>query len=52
MGLPIRTIVCATNANDVVHRTLTYGDMAQRASRPSAPFEMQRALHDFDEHFF
>ena len=28
MGLPIGKIVCATNANDVVHRTISRGDMA------------------------
>ena len=28
MGLPIRRIFCATNANDIVHRTLTTGDMS------------------------
>lgn len=27
MGLPIGKIVCATNANDIVHRTLSAGDM-------------------------
>lgn len=28
MGLPIGRIYCATNANDIVHRTLTTGDMS------------------------
>ena len=28
MGLPIGRIVCATNANDIVHRTLAAGDMS------------------------
>ena len=28
MGLPIGKIVCATNANDIVHRTLTTGDLS------------------------
>jgi threonine synthase len=28
MGLPIGRIVCATNANDIVHRTLASGDMS------------------------
>lgn len=28
MGLPIGRIICATNANDIVHRTLTTGDMS------------------------
>lgn len=28
MGLPIGRIYCATNANDIVHRTLTSGDMS------------------------
>jgi hypothetical protein len=28
MGLPIDKIVCATNANDIVHRTLSKGDMS------------------------
>jgi threonine synthase len=28
MGLPINKIVCATNANDIVHRTLSKGDMS------------------------
>ena len=32
MGLPIRHIVCATNANDAVHRALTHGDLAQRGN--------------------
>ena len=27
MGLPIERIICATNANDIVHRTIAYGDM-------------------------
>jgi threonine synthase len=27
MGLPIARVICATNANDIVHRTLTTGDM-------------------------
>ena len=27
MGVPIGRIVCATNANDIVHRTLSAGDM-------------------------
>ena len=27
MGLPIGRIVCATNANDVVHRTISQGDL-------------------------
>ena len=32
MGLPIDRIVCATNANDIVHRTLTHGDMRMTAN--------------------
>ena len=28
MGLPIGKILCATNANDVVHRTITRGDLS------------------------
>lgn len=32
MGLPIGRIVCATNANDIVHRTLTTGDMSMGAN--------------------
>lgn len=28
MGLPMGRIICATNANDIVHRTLTTGDMS------------------------
>lgn len=28
MGLPIGRILCATNANDIVHRTLSAGDMS------------------------
>lgn len=28
MGLPIGKFVCATNANDIVHRTLSTGDMS------------------------
>ncbi len=35
MGLPIGRIVCATNANDVVHRALSAGDMAQAANVPT-----------------
>ena len=27
MGIPIRRIYCATNNNDIVHRTLSSGDM-------------------------
>jgi threonine synthase len=32
MGLPIGRIICATNANDIVHRTLTTGDMSMGAN--------------------
>lgn len=32
MGLPIGRILCATNANDIVHRTLTTGDMSMSAN--------------------
>ena len=32
MGLPIGRIICATNANDIVHRTLTKGDMSMGAN--------------------
>ena len=28
MGLPIDRIICATNKNDIVHRTLKFGDMS------------------------
>ena len=28
IGAPIGTIVCATNANDVVHRTIAFGDLS------------------------
>ena len=28
MGLPIGRILCATNGNDVVHRTITRGDLS------------------------
>jgi threonine synthase len=32
MGLPINKIVCATNANDIVHRVLSSGDMNMGAN--------------------
>ena len=32
MGLPIGSILCATNANDIVHRTLSRGDMRMAAN--------------------
>ena len=32
MGLPVGRIVCATNANDVVHRTIAFGDLAMAPS--------------------
>ena len=32
MGLPVGRIVCATNANDVVHRTLSKGDLTIAAN--------------------
>ena len=35
MGLPIGTILCATNANDVVHRTITSGDMSIGRNTPT-----------------
>lgn len=35
MGLPIDKIICATNANDMVHRTIFYGDMHMRANVPT-----------------
>eukprot|EP00937_MAST-01D_sp_MAST-1D-sp2_P000936 g936.t1 len=35
MGLPISRIVCATNANDIVHRTLSTGDMTMGANVPT-----------------
>ena len=35
MGLPIGKIVCATNANDVVHRTISTGDMAIAGNVPT-----------------
>lgn len=28
MGVPIGRIICATNMNDIVHRTISYGDMS------------------------
>eukprot|EP01035_Chromulina_nebulosa_P019368 gene19368-25235_t len=28
MGLPIGKIICATNANDIVHRTISQGDLS------------------------
>jgi len=34
MGLPIRRIYCATNNNDIVHRTLSTGDMRMGANIP------------------
>jgi threonine synthase len=37
MGLPIGRIFCATNANDIVHRTLTTGDMSMGANVPVRP---------------
>ena len=30
MGVPVGTIVCATNSNDIVHRVLSAGDMHMR----------------------
>lgn len=33
MGLPIGRIVCATNANDIVHRTLATGDLSMAENR-------------------
>ena len=35
MGLPIGTIVCATNSNDVVHRTISVGDMSLAPNVPT-----------------
>mmetsp|Transcript_2203 Transcript_2203/g.3427 ORF Transcript_2203/g.3427 Transcript_2203/m.3427 type:complete len:502 (+) Transcript_2203:23-1528(+) len=32
MGLPIDRIICATNANDIVHRTIAFGDMRMTAN--------------------
>ena len=32
MGIPIRKILCATNANDIVYRTLSRGDMSMGAN--------------------
>ena len=33
MGLPIGTILCATNANDIVHRTFETGDMTMQENQ-------------------
>ena len=33
MNLPIDKIICATNANDIVHRTLSTGDMFMGANK-------------------
>ncbi len=32
MGVPIGKLLCATNANDIVQRTLMYGDMSMHTS--------------------
>jgi threonine synthase len=32
MGVPIHRIICATNANDIVHRCLTTGDLSMGAN--------------------
>lgn len=32
MGLPIARIICATNSNDIVHRTISRGDMSMSAN--------------------
>eukprot|EP00966_Prymnesium_polylepis_P249155 5760576-Prymnesium_polylepis.1 len=37
MGAPIGKILCATNANDIVHRTLRSGDMTMGGARAAAP---------------
>ena len=34
MGAPIGKILCATNANDIVHRTLRSGDMTMGGRAP------------------
>ena len=32
MGIPISRIICATNSNDIVHRTISRGDMSMGAN--------------------
>jgi hypothetical protein len=44
MGLPIDRIVCATNANDIVHRTLTHGDMRMTANLQVLNFRVHNAF--------
>ena len=53
MGLPIGKIVCATNANDVVHRTIAFGDLAMAPSVATVspamdiqlPYNMERLFY-------
>jgi threonine synthase len=37
MGAPLGRIVCATNANDIVHRTIAYGDLRLDENRQVWP---------------
>lgn len=59
MGVPIGNICCATNANDVVYRTLTFGDMSfginQKTESPAMDiqfaYNLERVLFVFKIEF-
>lgn len=44
MGVPVDKIVCATNANDIVHRTIAYGDFRMEENRQVSNLECARML--------
>jgi len=53
LGAPILTIVCATNANDIVHRTIATGDMSMGTNQQTVSpamdiqfaYNMERLLY-------
>lgn len=39
MGIPLQHIICATNANDIVHRTIAFGDLRLDENRQVASYK-------------